>query len=325
MSGPTDGRHRPWRELTVLLLAVLAVPYLTGSRYHLVVLNVIGLNAIVVLGLNLLIGFAGQISLGHAAFYGLGAYGSGVLCMHLGWNPWLAMPAAMLITGAIAALVGWPALRLRGHALVMATLGFAIIVRFFMGELSGITGGHDGLVGIPPLALGSLAFDSDRRCFPLIWGTVALVLLVCRNLMASRSGRALMAVQGSEAAAAALGVDTRSCKVKVFVLSAMLASLAGSLYAHYIGFISPGSFDFYYSIQVVTMTIVGGLGSLWGSICGAALLTLLSESLHAARQFHVVAYGLCLCLCLIFLPEGIVPAIARRWARWRRRAHRAGE
>ncbi len=315
MSDGSYGQRRSWREVAVLLLAILIIPHLTGSRYHLMVLNIIGLNAIVVLGLNLLIGFAGQISLGHAAFYGLGAYGSGVLCMQLGWNPWVAMPAAMLITGGIAALVGWPALRLRGHALVMATLGFAIIVRFFMGELSGITGGHDGLVGIPPLALGSLTLNSDRRCFPLIWGTVALVLFACRNLLASRSGRALMAVQGSEAAAAALGIDTRRCKVKVFVLSAMLASLAGSLYAHYIGFISPGSFDFYYSIQVVTMVIVGGLGSLWGSLCGAALLTLLSEALHAAQRFHVVAFGLCLCLALIFLPEGVFPAIARLWKR----------
>jgi branched-chain amino acid transport system permease protein len=309
----TTAGQRQWRLFLALALAIGLAPLLTASRYHLVVLNLIGLNAIVVVGLNLLIGFAGQISLGHAAFYGLGAYCSGVLTVRLGMNPWPALVLGMLLTAFVAALVGWPALKLRGHALVMATLGFSIVVHFLLGELAPLTGGHDGLIGVPPLAVAGWAAGSDRRACWLIGSVLLLVLWLGRNLLASRSGRALRAIRDSEVAAAAVGIDTRAAKVGVFVLSAVLASLAGSLYAHYIGFISPGSFDFHYSIQVVTMTIVGGLGSLWGSLAGAALLTLLSESLHVARQFHLIAYGACLCLVLIFLPEGVGPALSRRW------------
>jgi len=175
-----------------------------------------------------------------------------------------------------------------------------------MGELEQFTGGHDGLMGIPPLSIGGFTFDSDLKNFYLIWVFVFFCLLAARNLLNSRVGRALRAIHGSEVAASSLGVDTSSYKVKVFVLSAVFASIAGSLYAHYITFISPSTYDFYYSIEVVTMVIVGGMGSLWGSLLGAGVLTIISEALHVAKQYHIIAYGVFLCLVLIFLPEGIL-------------------
>lgn len=293
----------------ILAVIIMVIPVFVESKYYFIVLNVIGLNTIVVVGLNLLIGFAGQISLGHAAFYGLGSYFSGTLTVNYGFPLWPAMLSGMLATGAIAYLIGYPSLKLRGHYLVMATLGFGIIINILMGELEQFTGGHDGLMGIPPLAIGGLAFDNDLKNFYLIWSFVFLFMLLARNLINSRVGRALRAIKGSEVAANSLGVNTADYKVKVFVLSAMFASISGSLYAHYITFISPSSYDFYYSIQVVTMVIVGGMGSLWGSLFGAGILTFISEALHVAKQYHVIAYGIFLCLVLVFLPEGILVGI----------------
>ncbi|UCG81019.1 MAG: branched-chain amino acid ABC transporter permease [Desulfobacterales bacterium] len=302
-------RHRDPVCFTVLAIIIVVVPVLVESKYYLIVLNIIGLNTIVVVGLNLLIGFAGQISLGHAAFFGLGSYFSGVLTANYGFPHWPAMVVAMLATGAIAYLIGYPALKLRGHYLVMATLGFGIIINILMGELEQFTGGHDGLIGIPPLSVGGLTFDNDLKNFYLIWAFVFFCMLVARNILDSRVGRALRAIHGSEVAANSLGVNTSSYKVKVFVLSAMFASVSGSLYAHYITFISPSTYDFYYSIQVVTMVIVGGMGSLWGSLFGAAILSFISEALHVAKQYHIIAYGVFLSLILIFLPEGVLVGI----------------
>jgi branched-chain amino acid transport system permease protein len=292
-----------------LAVIIIILPLFVESKYYFIVLNVIGLNTIVVVGLNLLIGFAGQISLGHAAFYGLGSYFSGILTVNYGFPLWPAMLVGMLATGAVAYLIGYPSLKLRGHYLVMATLGFGIIINILMGELEQFTGGHDGLMGIPPLTMGGLTFDNDLKNFYLIWTFVFLFMLAARNLLNSRVGRALRAISGSEVAANSLGVNTADYKVKVFVLSAMFASISGSLYAHYITFISPSSYDFYYSIQVVTMVIVGGMGSLWGSLLGAGVLTCISEALHVAKQYHIIAYGVFLCLVLVFLPEGILMGI----------------
>jgi branched-chain amino acid transport system permease protein len=286
-------KHKDIYGFAVLAIIIVILPVFVESKYYFIVLNVIGLNTIVVVGLNLLIGFAGQISLGHAAFYGLGSYFSGILTVNYGFPLWPAMLVGMLATGIIAYLIGYPSLRLRGHYLVMATLGFGIIVNILMGELEHFTGGHDGLIGIPQLAIGGLTFDNDLKNFYLIWGFVFLSMLAARNLINSRVGRALRAVHGSETAANSLGINTADYKVKVFVLSAMFASISGSLYAHYITFISPSSYDFYYS-------------SLWGSLFGAGVLTFISEALHVAKQYHVIAYGVFLCLVLVFLPEGIL-------------------
>lgn len=305
-----------WKKKDVLPFTIFAciialTPLFIESKYYFVVLNVIGLNTIVVVGLNLLIGFAGHISLGHAAFYGLGAYFSGVLTVNYGFPLWPAMLIGMLATGGIAWLIGYPSLKLKGHYLVMATLGFSIVVNILMGELDQFTGGHDGLIGIPPLSIGKLVFDTDLKNFYLIWIFVFICMLMTRNLINSRVGRALRAIKGSEVASNAIGINTPKYKVKVFVLSAMFASVSGSLYAHYITFISPGSYDFYYSIQVVTMVIVGGLGSLWGSLFGAAVLTFISEALHIAKEYHTIAYGVFLCLVLVFLPEGIFVSLSK--------------
>jgi len=305
--------------LALFLFAIILIPFLIQNNYYIIVMNIIGLNTIVVLGLNLLIGFAGQISLGHAAFYGMGAYISAILTTTYGFPPWPAMVVAMIATGTVAYLVGYPTLKLREHYLVMATLGFSIIAYTFMVELDNITGGPSGFSGIPHLSIGSLILDNDFKNFYLIWLFAFFCLLGSVNLVNSRVGRALKAIHGSEIAANTLGVDTDRYKTKIFVLSGIFASLSGSLYAHYISFISPRSFDFYYSIQVVTMVIVGGMGSVWGAFFGAALLTILSEILHVTERYNIIAYGTILTLVLIFLPEGILVWFYNLCQKWKRK------
>lgn len=248
-------------SLIIPALVIVIIPFLIPNPYYLNVINIIGLNTIVVVGLSLLIGYAGQISLGHAAFYGLGAYLSGILTVTYSFSPWFAMIVALLATGLLALAIGIPTLKLHGHYLVMATLGFNLIINIILIQWDKMTGGPLGFPGIPTLTIGSWSFDSDKRMYYLIWFFAFASIILALNLVRSRVGRGLRALHGSEAAAASVGVRTESYKVKVFVLSAIFASVAGSLYAHYLTFISPKTFDIFFSVELVTMVIVGGMGA----------------------------------------------------------------
>lgn len=313
--------------LGALALGVALIPAVVTSQYRLSVGTFIGIHAVVTTGLCLLMGYAGQISLGQAAFYGLGAYTSGVLTTKAGVDPWLAIAAALAITGAIAYAFGVPILKLRGHYLAMATLAFGIIVYLAFVEFKDFTGGPSGLPGIPRLRIAGFVFDTDLKFFYLTWTAVILVLLLSLNLVNSRVGRALRSVHGSEVAAETLGVDTGSVKLKVFTLSAVYAALAGSLYAHYLTFVSPPPFGFIASVEFVVMAAVGGLASVWGAPFGAAAVTLLTEVIrdlmprvlaYASGEHEVIAYGLLLILIMIFLPEGLTVGTLRVLRRARR-------
>jgi branched-chain amino acid transport system permease protein len=192
---------------------------------------------------------------------------------------------------------------------VMATLGFNVIVYIIMIQLGAVTGGPSGFAGIPRLQVGGFVFDSDRKIYYLFWAVSIIVLALSLNLIRSRAGRAMAALSHNEIAARCTGIDTETYKIKIFVISASLASLAGSLYAHYISFISPGSFSIFFSLQAVTMVLVGGMGSLWGSVFGAIFLTLLPEILHGVKEYNVLVYGFILMAVLMFFPEGLFPAI----------------
>ncbi len=293
----------------VFAAAATATGLLVENAYYLQVMIFIGINTLLALSLNMLMGYAGQISLGHAAFYGIGAYTTAILSTTYNISPWLALPAAVFTAMAIAYFVGRPTLRLTGYYLAMGTLGFGIIVNIIFREWRSVTGGASGFVGIPPLEIGSFAFDTDRRYFFLVWGVVLFFFIICRRIIDSRVGRALRAIHDGEHAAAAVGVDTAKMKLKIFVLSAAMASLAGFLYAHQIFFISPGTFSFLASIRIVTMVVIGGMASIWGSLLGASLLTLLPEWLHAFADYEMMIYGLVLMLVMIFLPQGLTRGI----------------
>jgi len=287
------------------LLAIVIAGMAMSNSYHLQLLTFIGINTLLALGLNMLMGYAGQISLGHAAFYGLGAYTSAVLSATMNWSPWLALLAAIVLTTLVAFLVALPMLKLSGYYLGMGTLGFGMIVFILIRQWSTVTGGDSGLVGIPSLSLGPLSLASGKAYFYLVWAVVLMCFVICERVVDSRVGRALRAIHDGEHVAAAMGIDTSRLKVGVFVLSAVFAALAGFLYAHLVSFISPNSFDFLVSVRIVTMVVIGGMASIWGSLLGASLLTLLPEWLHVFTDYEMVVYGLILMTIMIFLPQGL--------------------
>jgi len=317
----------PWGSLWLVVLIAL-LPLGIHSRYYQSIAVIIGLHTITAVGLSLLMGYAGQVSLGHAAFYGLGAYLSAIASTKMGMNPWLALPAAAVITGALAAVIGMPIFRLRGHFLAMATLGLGIIVYIVFNELREVTGGPSGLTGIPNLWLFGAPLNTDVRYYYLVWAFALGVIFLSRNIVDSRVGRALRAIHGSESAAAALGVHTARYKLAVFALSAVYASLAGSLYAHYLLFVNPPPFSFKFSIELLVMVMIGGLAHIWGALFGAAIITLLGESLratipllmgHAAGEYEIIAFGVILMATMIALPEGLWPWLTATADRIRKR------
>jgi branched-chain amino acid transport system permease protein len=300
----------PW---LFFVLGVALVRLTVANDYYFTLLNIIGIHALLVVGLNLRLGYAGQISLGHAAFFGLGAYTSGILTATYGLDPWLALPVGLLVAGVSAFLVGVPALKLRGYYLAMATLGFGIIVYIIFNQTQELTGGPSGLSGIPSLSLAGFPLDSPDRLFLLIWPVLGVILLLSANLVDSRLGRALRALHDSEAAAQSLGVDTARAKLLIFVWSALYAALAGSLYAHTLNFIAPSSFTFMFSIKLVTMVVVGGMASIWGSLLGAVVLTILPELLVVFHDYEIIIFGGILMVVMIFLPRGLVRGILDLW------------
>jgi len=263
--------------------------------------------------LNLLMGYAGQISLSHAAFYGLGAYASGVLSAKFGVSPWLGLCAAIVLTGVAAFLIGWPSLKLRGHYLAMATLGFNVIMSVLFVELRGLTGGPNGLVGVPSLSLFGYEIGADIRFYLFAWFVVGLLMLLVLNLLDSRMGRALRALSTSELAAKANGIDVHAVKLGVFVLSAVMAGIAGFLYVHLNNFASPENFDFVASVMLLVVVALGGTGTYWGPFLGALLHVVLPEALRAFADFEILVYGVSLVLVLLFFPGGLSGAIARLW------------
>ncbi len=304
-------------KFLILAIVVAILPALLSGSYLVNVLIFVGIHTMLAVALNLLLGFAGQISLGHAGFFGLGAYASAILTTTYGINPWLAMVAAAVAVSLLAFAIGFPILKLKGHYLAMATLGLGIIFFIIFNEAVDLTGGPSGFSGIPNLKIGSITFDNDLKNYALIWLFTLVTVLLSLNLANSRIGRALRAIHDSEVAARVMGVNSRLLKVQIFALSAGISTLAGSLYAHTMGFISPTSFGFNFSIELITMVIIGGLGSIYGSLIGAFILTILPEALRTFQDYDIIIYGLILILMTMFLPGGLVRGVPGLLARLR--------
>ncbi len=268
----------------------------------------VGIYALVVIGLSLLIGYAGQISLGHSAFFGLGAYTSGILTAKYHFNPWVALVLAILLTMTFAYVIALPTLRLKGSYLAMATLGFGEIAFISFTELIDLTGGPSGLLGIPELKIGGYALNTDVRYYYLVWVFVLCTFLLSLNIIYSRIGRALRSIHDSERAAQAMGVNTGGLKIQIFVLSAAYASVAGSLFAHFLSFLNPLPFSIEANISFILMVVVGGMTNLWGSLIGSGLIVILPEmtKLTKSAEYNVIIFGLLLVLIIIFLPQGLV-------------------
>lgn len=302
-------RHHTGLTVIGLAVVLLAAPLQVRNPFILSILNLIGLFVIVVLGLNLFTGYAGQISLGHAAFFGLGAYGSAVLTATCHFPPWPTMVLVAGVVALVALIIGVPTLRLYGHYLAMATLGFNYAVHIIFVQWDAVTGGPSGLSGIPPLALGEFRFNTDLKFYYLVWTFALIALTLCLNLVRTGVGRGLAALAQDEVAAACLGVDVRRDKVRVFVLSAVLASVAGSLYAHYFGHVNPDTFSIFKSLDLVIMVVVGGLGSIWGTLFGVSFVVILPYFLEPLENYFDIIHGLILVLILMLLPQGFVTGI----------------
>jgi branched-chain amino acid transport system permease protein len=352
-------RERDWNQglnvLGVIVLMVLvgaigwvesAQPFgirfrdFTGGMVTFDTLIRIGILTIVLVGLNLLMGYAGQISLGQAAFYGIGAYVSAIMTTLASrhdvlpgvsrswWWPWLAIVVGMVITGGFAYLIGRPILRLRGNYLAMATLGLGIILYILFREGEDFTGGNDGIAGIPRLAIGSFKIWPIQRYYFLVWAAALVVIIISLNIVNSRVGRALRSIHGSEVAANTMGVDTAKYKSQVLVLSAVFASLAGSLYAHFQALIAPTPFGFVASVELVVMSVVGGIASIWGAPFGVTLIYVVREVLRArlhavlhgaGGEHEMIVYGIIVVVIMIFMPEGLTAGLVKALRRMGRR------
>jgi branched-chain amino acid transport system permease protein len=306
-------QHRAFALVLVgLVLAVL--PFVLPNNYYLDLAIRMLVNATIVLGLNLLIGFAGQISLGHAGFVGIGAYASAILTTHYNWPASMAMVGGAIAAGLLAAFVARPIFKLKGHYLAMATLGLGIILAIVVKNEAAFTGGPDGMP-VPGFVLLGWEVSGERQWYWVFAAVLVFSLWASLNLMDSPFGRALRALHGSEVAAQVAGVNVAGYKAGIFVLSAVFASIMGSLSAHYVGFVTPNVADFFHSIELVTMVVVGGMASVYGSLIGAVLLTALPQVLVSFEGWETVAFGSILMFCMIFLPKGLVPTLAAKFGR----------
>ncbi|MFC1516372.1 branched-chain amino acid ABC transporter permease [Thermodesulfobacteriota bacterium] len=309
-------------KLPIIVFAVIIIIFPWISRgipainHYTDIMVFVGIYCLITIGLSLLMGYAGQISIGHAAFYGIGAYISAILTVRFGVNPWACMLIGMVAVSVVALLVGAPSLKLKGHYLAMATLAFGIIVYIIFNEEMAWTGGPDGMSGIPGLSLFGFGFDSVEKYYYLVWAFVFAAFIFTINVIQSGTGRALRAIHSSEPAAGAMGINISRFKIMVFVYSAILASIAGSLYSHYLNFINPSTFDLFFSIKLLIMIALGGMHNIWGAVIGAFLITFLSyEWLHYFEEYEVIVYGAILLLVTIFLPHGLVglPGKVKDW------------
>jgi branched-chain amino acid transport system permease protein len=300
----------PARRIGIVLVCAmlaLAAPVLI-SPYSLRVLILALISAIAVVGLCLAFGYTGLIQLGQAAFVGIGAYTSALLTMRLGFDVWLALPAAVILSAAAGMLIGAPMLRLRGHYLALATVGLNVTMEIVTKNWTDLTGGDDGLSGIPGIEIGSFSFSSDRSFYYLALGFLAMVALIGAAIRASHFGRAMIAVRDDELACGACGVRVFRTKLLAFTLASAYGGLSGVLYAHYSNYISPGDFDGVKAITLLVMLIVGGEASILGAIAGAVVISFAPEWLRFLGQGYLTVFGIGVVIVLVLLPSGLAGA-----------------
>jgi len=296
--------------VTLATVAALGWP-LMAPKYLVFLGTLVAINAIVAIGLNLLSGYTNQLSFGHAGFLAIGAYVSALLTIHLPALPVpLTLLAAGLATGLVGLALGIPCLRLEGPYLAMATLAFGFVVIEAITNLDGLTRGNDGL-RVPVAHLGPWVLDTDASRYYLTIAVAVGMILAALNVTATRTGRAFLAIRTSEIAAQASGINAAAYKTMAFVLSAFYTGVAGGLFAFVVGFLSPDAFDVFLSVDFLVMIILGGLGSVFGSVAGAAIVTVLNDSLAGFQAYRPLIFGAIMIACMLFMPGGLA-ALARR-------------
>jgi len=300
--------------VAVALIIAFIIPLVIEDEYYLHTFIISGIYVLLVLGLNLILGYTGQLSLGHAAFYGIGAYTSTLLVMNLHFSFWLALPCSGLAAGTAGLLLGFPALRLKGAYLVICTLAFVEIVHQIFMSWESLTRGPMGIPGVPSpqnISIGNILIDFSEKqtYYYLVLVIVLISLLLNFFLIRSKTGRAFIAIREDQIAAGIMGINLTFYKLTAFYSACFLAGIAGSLYVHYIGFVSPESFTLGESINIVVMTIAGGMGTLIGPLIGAIGMTFLLEFMRALAEYRMLIYGIILMVLIVVLPEGAIGGI----------------
>ncbi|HHY46614.1 MAG TPA: branched-chain amino acid ABC transporter permease [Firmicutes bacterium] len=292
-------------KIPVMLVVLYGLPFVTQDPYVMHLANMAMIYSILALSLNVLTGFTGQFSVGHAAFYGIGAYTSGLITVKLGWPIWAGFIAAGVIAGLAGLLLGIPTLRLRGLYLAVATLGFGEIVYQILVNWVSLTNGPKGLTGVPSPTIGPWRLDMYHSYYYLSATALIVVVFLVYRLYYSRVGRAMLAIRENELAAEAMGINSTYYKITAFTISSFFAGIAGALYAHEIMFVSPESFVNAESVSILCMMVVGGVGSIPGSIVGAIALTIIPEYLRAVGDWRLVLYGAVIVLMVTYAPQGL--------------------
>ena len=311
-----------WLALGALLAVTATAPAWVWNPYHLHTLIMAGIFAVLALSLNLLLGYTGQLSLGHAGFFGIGAYATGLLTVKLEWSPWLGLAAATALPAAAGWVIGRLALKLRGAYFVLLTISFGGVMSLVSVNWMDLTNGPLGLPGVPPVeialpGLPVVSLRSKGAYYYLVLVAVVASYLLCLALIRSRIGRALIALRENETLAESVGINGTHYLVLAALISAGMAGFAGGLYAHYTRFVSPEVFLFGYTVTMLIMVVAGGKGTLAGPIVGAVIFTVLPEALRALTswQWQMLVYGIVLIAVLFFMPRGIVPTLHERWRR----------
>lgn len=328
MSSIASDRKSAYIKLVALAAALLAPLALRNSTYIILLMCTSAISIIVVSGLDILFGYSGQISLGHAGFYCIGAYTSAILSRSLGVPVWVTLLAGAVLSALVAVLIALPSIKLVHHFLALMTIAFGQLAYLFVANTEKLTGGFSGYNFIPQPSIGSFVFNTNVRQYYLILLFVVIFLLIKQRIIHSRTGRAFVAIRENTPAADGMGVDVRKYKVMAFAISAFYTGFGGGLYAHLIGFISPENYHLSQSIVFLTMLLFGGMGNFWGPIIGSILLTAISEYLQALGSYQMLVYGSLLLTIIIFVPGGVTggfnPLQLLREHRRKRRQPEAG-
>jgi branched-chain amino acid transport system permease protein len=297
-------RYNINQNILTLTAILIIAPFFFQNDFYYEIAIVALLNSMICIGLNMLMGYAGQVSLGHGAFAGLGGYISVILSSNYGISPLFSIFIAIVTMAIFAFIISKPILKLKGHYLAMATLGVGIIISIVLNVEDELTGGSDGM-SVDSFSILGYEFTSSLQWYVLCAVLLVFTIWMFTNLINSPFGRVLRSIQGSEKAANSVGINVSHYKSIVFVISVVIATIAGSLYAFFSGFISPGEASFSHSIELVVMVVLGGLGRIYGAIIGAVILTILPQLLTSFEDYQTLIYGAIIIFVMMFMPKGI--------------------
>lgn len=303
--------QKNWIYLLVAAVVVALVPILLQTDYQMMVVNRLLINIVVVLGLNFITGLTGQMNLGTAGIFAIGAYASAIFTQRTGATPWLGLLVSMMFGLLIGLGLGYPSLRVKGVYLSLTTIGFAETIRMLLANLDKLTGGTQGIREIPPYTLFGFAFNTHKRVYFLFVVFAAFAFFFAYRIVNSKWGRVFKSLRDNVEAVEMGGVNIARVKITAFTLAAVFGTVAGSLYAHYMGYINPSSFNTDLSANYVIMLMVGGIGSVFGNIFGAVVVTILPEALRFLGTYYQLVFAIIILLGAIFIPNGWVDALKR--------------